>query len=329
MGTDGVETIIEAVCRLERLSGKPCSAIVLDTLARVMAPDDENSAQDVGGFISRCDEIMRVTGAAVIVVHHSGKDPARGMRGSSALYAAADLVLQLDERKTITIAKNKDGTEGDLGKYRLRPVTLGHDDDGDEITSCVVDRCAGSGREPAKNKARLSPTERAALDMLGRLYNDGKARVVSAAEIDMGARRATACPGSLPSTSGAKSALPPGCVVAARRGQRSGHSVGCSVHWQTKAKIGSFDGWVWLTGQNRTTGGQADFIAKSRGGQSGQNADKLGAARNGRGGGQNGQQPYRGCSLSVAPAAGPQAGRSEGAPKQLRSPLASTYPAAW
>ena len=73
-------------------SSRP-AAIVLDTLARCMGEGDENSARDMGRFVDRCGTIERHFRCIVIAVHHMGKNPAAGGRGSNALNGAADMTL--------------------------------------------------------------------------------------------------------------------------------------------------------------------------------------------------------------------------------------------
>ena len=90
-------------------------AIVLDTLARCMGEADENSARDMGRFVNRCAAIERHFGCIVVVVHHVGKDPTRGGRGSNALNGAADITLMLEKAETystVLIDEMKDGREG-------------------------------------------------------------------------------------------------------------------------------------------------------------------------------------------------------------------------
>lgn len=68
----------------------PVRLVVIDTLARCFGGNDENDARDMGAFIEGCDVIKQKTGATVLVVHHSGKDEAKGARGSSSFRAALD-----------------------------------------------------------------------------------------------------------------------------------------------------------------------------------------------------------------------------------------------
>src|SRR6185503_12980305 len=122
-GKAGEATIIEQAKLLEVEAGKPVGLIVVDTLARAIAGDDENSAQDMAAFIGRVSSIARETGAAVLVVHHPGKDDARGMRGSTALFAACDAVIKITangDLREVATEKVKDGVIGPLFSYRLK-----------------------------------------------------------------------------------------------------------------------------------------------------------------------------------------------------------------
>lgn len=142
-GAAGEATIVANVAALAEKAGQPVGLIIIDTLARAMAGDDENSTQDMNAFIARVTAIARTTGAAVLVVHHTGKDDSRGMRGSTTLFAACDLVLRIAEQgngKLVTAEKVKDGETGRLFAYQLERKVLAYDDDMEEITTCIVKR---------------------------------------------------------------------------------------------------------------------------------------------------------------------------------------------
>lgn len=120
--------------------------VVIDTYARAMAGGNENDAKDVGQAVAHCDLIHRKTGALVVLVHHSGKDATRGARGSGALRAAADLeieVVQTREYRAATVTKQKDGEDGKEYVFKLAEVVIGEDEDGEPITSCVVEHRDG------------------------------------------------------------------------------------------------------------------------------------------------------------------------------------------
>lgn len=115
--------------------------IVVDTLAQTTPGANENSGEDMGKVLAHCREIHRVTGALVLLVHHSGKDTSKGARGWSGLRAAADVEIEItrnESLRTARVTKQKDGEDGAHWNFTLEPVTLGMDEDDDLITSCVV-----------------------------------------------------------------------------------------------------------------------------------------------------------------------------------------------
>lgn len=127
--------------------------IVIDTYAQVTPGANENSAEDMGLALSNCRAIQEATGAMVIIVHHSGKDASRGVRGWSGINAALDFALETtrDEAtnyRELRVTKMKDGDDGLKYGFTLEIVSVGVDEDGDEITSCVVN----SAEVPAKVK---------------------------------------------------------------------------------------------------------------------------------------------------------------------------------
>lgn len=121
------------------LAGLPAtpSLIVVDTLARALMGGDENSSQDMGALNQAVGALIESTGACVLVVHHTGKDKSKGARGSSALQGAIDTEIRIDGGQILTTKQRDVDVAPPIG-FRLQPVVLGVDEDGDEITSCVV-----------------------------------------------------------------------------------------------------------------------------------------------------------------------------------------------
>jgi hypothetical protein len=163
--TDDAALLIE---RCEALS--PVKLIVIDTLSRVMAGGNENAPDDMGKFVANCDRLRLSTGAHVLVIHHSGKDDARGARGHSLLKAAADTEIEVakDELSgvaTAKVAKQRDHRIGAVFAFRLVPVEIGRDDDDAPITSCVVE-AAEAPTTTRKTTRKLSDRQRLALDAL-------------------------------------------------------------------------------------------------------------------------------------------------------------------
>lgn len=122
--------------------------VIIDTLNRAVPGMDENSSVDMGHAINACKLIQQAVGGLVLLVHHSGKDATKGMRGHSSLHAALDAAIEVkrsgDEREW-SVAKAKDGADGKGHPFMLEVVDMGADEDGDPITSCLIRPSAGAG----------------------------------------------------------------------------------------------------------------------------------------------------------------------------------------
>lgn len=154
---------------------EPYDLIVMDTFAQVMPGANENSGEDVGKALAECKRIHRHTGAMVLLVHHSGKDASKGARGWSGLRAAADVeleVLRSDELRSISVTKLKDGQDGANIGFKLHTVILGEDEDGDDITSCIVEY-TNTGRATKEKGTVVGPKERQILMVLNEVFGLG------------------------------------------------------------------------------------------------------------------------------------------------------------
>lgn len=117
------------------------SVIFVDTLNASCPGMDENSSKDMGLALEAAKTLQRLTGGLVVLVHHSGKDASRGMRGHSSLYAAMDAVLEVGrsgDSRFWRLAKSKNGPDGIRRGFFLKSVPLGRDEDGDPVSSCTV-----------------------------------------------------------------------------------------------------------------------------------------------------------------------------------------------
>jgi hypothetical protein len=120
---------------------------VIDTLNRAAPDVDENSSQDMGRVLQGVKELQRRTDGLVLLVHHSGKDLSRGIRGHSSLLAALDGAVEVEhagEERSWKAVKVKDGEDGHRHPFRLTRHVLGLDGDGEEISSCTVQPGAGA-----------------------------------------------------------------------------------------------------------------------------------------------------------------------------------------
>ena len=124
-----------------RASQPGCRLVVIDTLNRAMAGGDENSGEDMGRFVQLCDHIAKELQCFVLVVHHSGKDAAKGSRGHSSLLGAVSLELEVTKEQkqpgAIKVTKMRDGEDGAEYGFNIDSVPLGTDEDGEEVTTGI------------------------------------------------------------------------------------------------------------------------------------------------------------------------------------------------
>ena len=145
--------------------GKP-DLVIVDTLAQTMPGGNENGGEDMGKAMAHCRGIHRATGALVLLVHHSGKDSSKGARGWSGLRAAADVemeVVRSDQERMLSVTKQKDGDDGAEFGFKLVQVTVDIDEDGDDITSCIVEHCEAKAGMRARRAKKEKPLD--AFDM--------------------------------------------------------------------------------------------------------------------------------------------------------------------
>jgi hypothetical protein len=137
------EKLAESINQAAEQSGLPCRLVILDTLARAMAGGDENKGQDMTDAVRSIDAIRAATGAHVCLIHHCGKDEAKGARGHSSLRAAVDTEIEISPIKdtpwkVATVTKQRDLVARESMPFCLEVVTLGVGRRGKPITSCVV-----------------------------------------------------------------------------------------------------------------------------------------------------------------------------------------------
>jgi hypothetical protein len=132
----------------------------------------ESKDEDMTAYLNAADAVREVFDCAVVIVHHCGVDGSRP-RGHTSLTGAADSQLAVTRNEAGNIAATveylKDGPEGATFVSRLAWETLDYDDDGDEMTSCVVrevEEVAGSGTITKPNTQRIPKTAQIALRAL-------------------------------------------------------------------------------------------------------------------------------------------------------------------
>lgn len=155
----------------------PHGAVVfLDTLNRAAPTSDENSSKDMGEILEAAKHLQALIGGLVVLVHHTGKDATRGLRGHSSLFAAMDAAVEVSregDRREWRVAKSKDGADGEAKAFRLQIEMLGTDEHGDAITSCVVLRDKVS-EEVRHVRLPAGGNQRLVLEALRPLFKEGQ-----------------------------------------------------------------------------------------------------------------------------------------------------------
>jgi KaiC/GvpD/RAD55 family RecA-like ATPase len=144
--------------------------IVVDTLSRALAGGNENAPDDMGAFVRSLDRLREEWDCHIAVIQDSGKDQSRGPRGHSLLRCAVDTEIEVARDhsggiSTATVTKQRDNlTDGHID-FRLSQLVLGTDQDGELVTSCVVDPILTP--QPKQHpQTKLSPAQKRALELL-------------------------------------------------------------------------------------------------------------------------------------------------------------------
>jgi hypothetical protein len=153
---------VAAISESVKLRSTRAGVIFIDTLA-LSHDGDENSSKDMSLVLRNCKILHDDTGALVVLVHHTGKVESKGMRGSSALYAGSDFVLEIaasGRNHSMVVDKLKDGERGAEFPFTLPAVEVGKTPRGKAITSCYVKESdtppeRKNGRKPLTVQAQI------------------------------------------------------------------------------------------------------------------------------------------------------------------------------
>jgi KaiC/GvpD/RAD55 family RecA-like ATPase len=153
--------VIRLVKKLEAGLGQQCVIVVGDTLSRLCAGANENSGADMSIVVRHVDRIRNDCSVNFLLIHHTGKDAAKGMRGWSGMRAATDTEIEITADETTgtraaEITKQRDiAGKGNRIGFRLDVVEMGIGKWGKPITSCAV----VSADAPPKSAPGKRPSE--------------------------------------------------------------------------------------------------------------------------------------------------------------------------
>lgn len=162
----------------QQLADLAPAAVAIDTLNRSLG-GSESSDEDMSRYVRGADKIRDAFGCVVIIVHHCGHDATRP-RGHTSLIGACDAEIAVAKDKptgiiSAIVSKMKDGVEGAEIHSRLKIVELGTDEDGDMISSCIVEPVDSQDKPKAVASKPLNSTLKLALEKLDDLLaRDGQ-----------------------------------------------------------------------------------------------------------------------------------------------------------
>lgn len=166
------EQLRATVAHAAEVLGVAIELVIIDTLAACFGAGDENHAADMGRAIAGA----RTAEASVLLVHHTGHGQIERERGSYALIAAADYRLQatydeISKLLELKWHKCKDDEKPEPMTFECRKVALEwQDEDGEELTSVVLERLEGASLPHGPRTSGLGKNEQIALKSLRALY---------------------------------------------------------------------------------------------------------------------------------------------------------------
>ncbi len=162
--------------RLHEDLGMPVQLVVVDTFWRAFPGINENSAEDMSKAIKAITDVAYRHDAGWLAVHHEGKSTGSA-RGSSALLGAVDTELKVEQNEATVGAvsclmkctKSRDGIAGQEWEFQLKGVTLGQDEDGDDVTSAFVEFSNASEK---RGKRKITDRGRSILEAIRQMTSD-------------------------------------------------------------------------------------------------------------------------------------------------------------
>lgn len=187
MNDDSVDRLIAEVKAWAAYYDMPVELIIIDTLSVSTEGLDEINGAEAGKVMARVNRLRDATGAAIGLVHHMNASGNR-VRGHSSIVANVPNVIEIRPMMTMpthknqrpepildgqgrhkrraVLTKNKNGLNDVKWTFVLEVVQLGHDEDGDAITTCVCGRAVDNRKDEPEERQKLSDDQKLVFDAL-------------------------------------------------------------------------------------------------------------------------------------------------------------------
>ncbi len=153
------------------LPDKP-SLIYIDTLSQTFS-GDENSNTDISAYLRNINALIRARfTCTVVVIHHSGHSATERPRGASSIIANVDFLAGVYKpdgtslMARLDFIKQKDGDKAANIAFKLERIVLGHDEDGEEISSLAAEHNDVAQRLLANAAQKLAGHEQVLMGIL-------------------------------------------------------------------------------------------------------------------------------------------------------------------
>ena len=143
LDASNVSLFIRYLKDVEKKNGIHFGVVMLDTYSQCISGGDENSASIASLACGSMIRMRRELGATVVFVHHTGKDTARGMRGSDALRGNTDAAVEIDREPgsmsaEAKVHRQKDAPDGGRIKFNVEVSKIARLAGGDLESSLVL-----------------------------------------------------------------------------------------------------------------------------------------------------------------------------------------------
>jgi hypothetical protein len=167
-----VNRLIATVRAAEEHCGERAVMVAIDTVSKTFGKGKENT-DDMVTYVANCERVAVEFECLTLAIHHRPKDvESEDPRGHSSLKGGAETVILVEagETKKLRVSKQKDGEDGLEMLFKLKVIELGQDEDGDPVTSCIVEQTevdnTPRGDTPETKVSRLSDNYKRVLQVL-------------------------------------------------------------------------------------------------------------------------------------------------------------------
>lgn len=168
-----IDAHVDALASAIESLPSPPRLVCIDTLSQTFE-GDENSATDISAYLRLINAKIRARfDCTVVVIHHSGHAATERPRGSSAIIANVDFLVGVykpegtAQMARLDVIKQKDGDRLANLTFKLNRVVLGHDEDGEELSSLVSQHHDMGGQIIANGMAKLAGHEQVLMGLVG------------------------------------------------------------------------------------------------------------------------------------------------------------------